>query len=82
MKTYFVEGMTCAACSARVEKAAASVEGVQDCSVSLLTGTLSLSGDYDEKKVEKAIEKAGYRMLLSVNQEKKDKKENGFTFSF
>ena len=83
MKTYVVEGMTCAACSARVEKAAGAVEGVEKASVSLLTGTMTLSGKYDEKTVQKAIEKAGYRMLLNEKKktEEKEKKE-GMLFSF
>ena len=59
-KSYIVRGMTCAACSARVEKAARSVDGVKECAVNLLTGSMTVSGDASDSAVISAVEKAGY----------------------
>ena len=58
---YDVYGMTCAACSARVEKAVRGVDGVTSCSVSLLTDSMSVEGSADSKKIIDAVKKAGYR---------------------
>ncbi len=58
--TYTVTGMSCAACSARVEKAVSALEGVQTCSVNLLTGTLQIEGNASEETVKAAVEGAGY----------------------
>ncbi len=60
MKIYNVTGMSCAACSARVEKAVKSLKGVQSCSVSLLTGSMGVEGNVPEEKVVAAVEAAGY----------------------
>lgn len=60
MKQYNVTGMSCAACSARVEKAVCALEGVSECSVSLLTNSMAVSGNVDEKTVIAAVEAAGY----------------------
>lgn len=60
MKQYTVTGMSCAACSARVEKAVNQVEGVTSCSVSLLTNSMGVEGDADPQKIKKAVEEAGY----------------------
>ena len=55
MEQYQVTGMSCAACSARVEKAVSSVEGVTSCSVSLLTNSMGVEGTVDKSsKVIKA----------------------------
>ncbi len=59
MKTYKVTGMTCSACSARVEKAVSSLEGVSHCSVNLLTETMSVDGSDDESIIS-AVKAAGY----------------------
>ncbi len=59
-KTYTVTGMTCAACSARVEKAVSSVSGVSACSVNLLTNSMVVEGTADEDVIKFAVEKAGY----------------------
>ena len=61
MEHYKVKGMTCAACSARVEKAARSVPGVTDCSVNLLTGDMTVEGQVSPQEVISAVEKAGYQ---------------------
>ena len=57
---YIVTGMSCAACQAHVEKAVNGVDGVESCSVSLLTNSMSVTGTADEKAVIKAVEDAGY----------------------
>ena len=51
MKQYTVTGMSCAACSARVEKAVSKVDGVSACSVSLLTNSMGVEGDADSASV-------------------------------
>ncbi len=60
MKSYDVKGMTCSACVGRVEKAVLSIDGVESCTVSLLTNSMSVEGKVDDEKVIKAVEKAGY----------------------
>lgn len=60
MKQYAVTGMSCAACSARVEKAVSKVEGVTSCSVSLLTNSMGVEGEFTDAAVIEAVEKAGY----------------------
>ena len=60
MKQYNVTGMSCAACSARVEKAVNAVPGVTSCSVSLLTNSMGVEGDAAESEIIKAVEDAGY----------------------
>lgn len=60
MEQYTVTGMSCAACSARVEKAVAKVKGVESCSVSLLTNSMGVEGTADAKDIIKAVEDAGY----------------------
>lgn len=62
MQQYIVTGMTCAACSARVEKAVSRVAGVTSCAVNLLTGTLRVEGTADEAVIRHAVEQAGYGM--------------------
>ncbi len=60
MKQYTVTGMSCAACSARVEKAVGKVSGVDSCSVSLLTNSMAVEGDVPPEAVIAAVEEAGY----------------------
>ena len=60
MKQYNVTGMSCAACSARVEKAVAKVPGVESVAVSLLTNSMGVEGTADSKNIIKAVEAAGY----------------------
>ena len=61
---YNVTGMSCAACSARVEKAVSAVPGVSACSVSLLTNSMGVEGSADEKSIIAAVEAAGYGASL------------------
>ena len=60
MKQYNVTGMSCAACSARVEKAVSKVPGVTACSVSLLTNSMGVEGTASPQDVIAAVEAAGY----------------------
>ena len=60
MEQYNVTGMSCAACSARVEKAVQKLDGVTSCSVSLLTNSMGVEGDVSPSEVIKAVEEAGY----------------------
>ena len=56
MEQFSVTGMSCAACSARVEKAVANVDGVTSCSVSLLTNSMGVEGTASEQAIIKAVE--------------------------
>ena len=60
MKQYTVTGMSCAACSARVEKAVSKVDGVTSCSVSLLTNSMGVEGSATDAQILEAVEQAGY----------------------
>ena len=60
MDKYNVTGMTCSACSARVEKAVSNVEGVTSCQVNLLTNSMMVDGTADSGTIVAAVEKAGY----------------------
>ena len=60
MKQYTVSGMSCAACSARVEKAVSKVDGVTSCSVSLLTNSMGVEGSATDAQIVEAVEQAGY----------------------
>ena len=60
MDQYTVTGMSCAACSARVEKAVSAVPGVSACSVSLLTNSMGVEGSADPHAIIAAVEAAGY----------------------
>lgn len=72
MKQYVVTGMSCAACSARVEKAVSKVEGVSSCSVSLLTNSMGVEGTAKPEDIIAAVEAAGYE--ASVKGESGQKK--------
>ena len=60
LEQYTVTGMSCAACSSRVEKAVSAVPGVSECAVSLLTNSMRVSGDADRAAIIAAVEQAGY----------------------
>ena len=60
MEQYNVTGMSCAACSARVEKAVSKVPGVASCSVSLLTNSMGVEGTASSAEIIKAVQDAGY----------------------
>lgn len=75
MKQYSVTGMSCAACSARVEKAVSVLDGVESCSVNLLTNSMSVEGNIESEKIIQAVVNAGYDAKLK-NGSKESKKSN------
>lgn len=79
MQKYTVTGMSCAACSARVEKAVSAVEGVTSCSVSLLTNSMGVEGSASETDIIKAVTDAGYgaSVLSDAPASVANKKSNG-----
>lgn len=70
MEQYTVTGMSCAACSARVEKAVAKVPGVSACSVSLLTNSMGIEGTASPGEIISAVEEAGYGAALKGGEKK------------
>ena len=58
MKQYNVTGMSCAACSARVERAVSSIDGVSSCSVNLLTNSMSVEGSATDEEIIAAVARA------------------------
>ena len=76
MKQYNVTGMSCAACSARVEKAVSKLDGVTSCSVSLLTNSMGVEGDISPEEVISAVENAGYGATLKGFERKSEISEN------
>lgn len=73
MEQFNVTGMSCAACSARVEKAVSKVDGVSSCSVSLLTNSMGVEGTAKADDIIKAVEDAGYGASLKNDREKSAK---------
>lgn len=76
MKQYIVEGMSCAACQARVEKAVSKIVGVKSCSVSLLTNSMAVEGDVTDQVVIDTVVKAGYS--AKVKGQKVDDSKSSF----
>ena len=79
MQKFKVTGMTCAACSARVEKAVSAVNGVSSCSVNLLTNSMGVEGNAKAEEIISAVEKAGYKAFTegdNVKQKKTDSFED------
>ena len=70
MKKFTVTGMSCAACSSRVERAVSELSGVTECSVNLLTNSMTVSGTATDSEIIKAVENAGYG--IATESEKKD----------
>ena len=64
MEQYTVTGMSCAACSARVEKAVSGLKGVTSCSVSLLTNSMGVEGTASAEEIIAAVREAGYGAAL------------------
>lgn len=73
MEQFNVTGMSCAACSARVEKAVSKLDGVSSCSVSLLTNSMGVEGTAKADDIIKAVEDAGYGASLKNDREKSAK---------
>ena len=76
MKQYNVTGMSCAACSARIEKAVSKLDGVTSCSVSLLTNSMGVEGNVNPEEVIAAVESAGYGATLKDSERKSNNSEN------
>lgn len=78
MDKYKVTGMSCAACSLRVEKAVSALDGVDVCAVNLLTGSMTVEGEASSEAVIAAVEAAGYGASLDeVKKEISAKKASG-----
>ncbi len=69
MRQFNVTGMSCAACSSRVEKAVSVVDGVSSCAVNLLTNSMSVEGDADTADIIEAVEKAGYGASIKASKD-------------
>ena len=76
MTQFNITGMSCAACVARVEKAVNSIDGVNSCSVSLLTNSMGVDGSADPQKIISAVKDAGYGASLKDSKSKFSKDEN------
>ena len=75
MRKYRVTGMSCAACSARVERAVSALSAVDSCSVNLLSATLSVEGTASEGEIIAAVERAGYGIESAKVKPRSDKSE-------
>ena len=76
MEQYNVTGMSCAACSARVEKAVSALDGVTSCSVNLLTGSMGVEGTASSEVVIRAVQQAGYGASLKGASKEQMQKED------
>lgn len=76
MTQYIITGMSCAACSARVEKAVKKVAGVNSCAVNLLTNSMAVEGSAEPEVIIAAVEKAGYGAKLKDELKNKEKNIN------
>lgn len=80
MTQYNITGMSCAACSARIEKAVSKLDGVLECSVNLLTNSMVVDGDTNPKLIISAVEKAGYGAVLKEDNKNSDFNANEDNF--
>lgn len=76
MEQYNVTGMSCASCSARVEKAVSQVKGVKSCSVNLLTNSMSVEGTADSVSIINAVKNAGYGATIKGEKNTTEKDDN------
>ena len=76
MKKFQVTGMSCAACSTRVEKAVGNLEGVTSCAVSLLTNSMSVEGSATDDEIIRAVENAGYGASAEEKKEQANSVNN------
>ncbi len=79
MKQFDVTGMSCAACSARVENAVSSLSGVDSCSVNLLTNSMTVEGSALDEEIIAAVERAGYTAEPRLKVAEKPKKKTDHT---
>lgn len=80
MKQFIVTGMSCAACSSRVEKAVSQLEEVTSCNVNLLTNSMAVEGTATAKEIIAAVENAGYHAEEKDNKSKKTSEDNKSNF--
>ena len=76
MRRFKVSGMSCAACSARVESAVGALDGVDTCAVNLLTGSMTVEGSASDSAIISAVEKAGYGATLCGDKNTKNDNNN------
>ncbi len=76
MQKFKVTGMSCAACSARVEKAVSKLEGITACNVNLLTGDMTVDGNIDAKIIVDAVVSAGYGIKTAEGKKQNKEPEN------
>ena len=76
MRRFDVYGMNCAACSARVESAVSSLEGIDSCTVNLLSGSMTVEGDASDSSIISAVEKAGYDASVKTSVDSKNANNN------
>lgn len=81
MKQFDITGMSCAACSARVEKAVAKVNGVNKCSVNLLTNSMSVEGNVSDEEIIAAVQNAGYGASAKDKGTSKTQKNNNTEYN-
>ena len=65
-RKFLITGMSCAACSARVEKAVSAVSGVESCTVNLLSNSMSVTGSATNEAIIHAVEKAGFHLKKQI----------------
>ncbi len=75
MTKYTITGMSCSACSARVEKAVSTIDGVEVCAVNLLTNSMTVEGDATSEAIIAAVEAAGYGAALDDTQKEESAKK-------
>ncbi len=76
MRKFDISGMSCAACSARVEKAVSSLDGVEVCSVNLLTNSMEVDGSATDGEIISAVTKAGYGAILHGSKTQQTNKKS------
>ncbi len=76
MEQYDITGMSCAACSSRVEKAVSALSGVESCSVNLLTNSMNVTGSATDAQIVEAVQKAGYGASKKGTEKKTDNIED------
>ena len=76
MKKFDISGMSCAACSARVEKAVSALEGVEVCSVNLLTNSMEVDGSATDSEIIAAVTRAGYGATIAGSKKEKGNEQS------
>ena len=75
MKQYSITGMSCAACSARIERVVSALDGVESCAVSLLTNSMTVEGEVSDNTVIDAVRKAGFGIMAGSTRSTASEKE-------